>query len=107
MDVALRALLTVSPESLVVPVLVTPKARVTRIAGIHDGCIRVHLQASPVDNAANKALVRFFAESLGVPRSSVEITSGHRSRRKRLRITTSESDALAEALVQGVISSTA
>ena len=89
------------------PVLVTPKAHVTGIAGVHDGCIRVHLKASPVDGEANKALVRLFAETLGVRRSAVEITSGQRSRRKRLRITTSESDVLAEALVRGVISSMA
>jgi uncharacterized protein (TIGR00251 family) len=44
--------------------------------------IRVRLTAPPVEGAANEALVRLLASRLQVPRSSVELVSGHSARNK-------------------------
>ena len=51
-----------------------------------DGTIRIGLSSPPVDGRANRELLGFIAEELGVPVSSVSITSGAGSRRKRLAV---------------------
>ena len=67
-------------------VRVIPRAGRDAVAGVRDGALLVRLAAAPVDGAANEALVRVLAETLGVPRRAVTLVSGERSRRKRVRI---------------------
>ena len=49
---------------------------------------RIFLQivAAPVDGAANKEILRFVRSSLGVPRGSVSLKSGHKGRRKTVEV---------------------
>ncbi|MFN4103730.1 MAG: DUF167 domain-containing protein [Tepidimonas sp.] len=63
-----------------------PGARHTRVAGLHDGKLKVQLQALPVDGAANDALIAFVAQRCGVARSRVRIVQGHTHRIKRIEI---------------------
>lgn len=66
---------------------VTPRAKKTEISGfLEDGTIKVRLNAPPVDGKANKELIRFLAELLRVPKSSIQIVSGKTSRRKIVHI---------------------
>ena len=65
---------------------VQPRARRSEIAGRHGDAIKVRLAAPPVDGAANEELVRFLAETLGVPRRAVRLTAGLTSRRKTVEI---------------------
>jgi uncharacterized protein (TIGR00251 family) len=65
---------------------VQPGARQTRLVGLHDGCVKIQLQAPPVDGKANKALIAWLAKRFGIPKSAIEITRGASSRRKSLRI---------------------
>jgi len=44
------------------------------------------LTASPVDGAANEALRKLLAKTLGVPKSAIEIVRGERGRNKLLRV---------------------
>jgi uncharacterized protein (TIGR00251 family) len=72
-------------------VRVVPRARRTglggwSVAGGLDDALVVRLAAVPVDGAANQALIEFLARLLGVPRRSVTIVSGDRSRNKRVRV---------------------
>ncbi len=67
-------------------VRVTARAGKTGIAGVRDNMLLVKLAAAPVDGAANDALVALLAEVFAVPRRAVRITSGERSRTKRLEI---------------------
>jgi len=39
-----------------------------------------------VDDAANRALIDFLADRLGVPRRAVRLVSGERGRRKRVAV---------------------
>jgi uncharacterized protein YggU (UPF0235/DUF167 family) len=48
--------------------------------------ILVRLAAAPVDGAANDALVAFLSEALGLPRRSIRIVAGEKSRDKRVAI---------------------
>ena len=74
------------PGGAEVSVRVIPRAGRDAVAGERDGALLVRLAAAPVDGAANEALVRVLAETLGVPRRAVALVSGERSRRKRVRI---------------------
>jgi uncharacterized protein len=65
---------------------VIPRARHTKVDGERDGAILVRLAAPPVDDAANEALVDFLADALHLPRRSIRIVAGARSRRKRVAI---------------------
>jgi hypothetical protein len=46
----------------------------------------VRVTAPPVDDAANRALIKLIAKRVGVPRSRVRIARGARGRRKRIEI---------------------
>ena len=65
---------------------VQPGASRTEFAGKHGDRIKVRLAARAVDGKANEALVEFLAEHYKVPKRSVRIESGLRSRQKRVVI---------------------
>jgi hypothetical protein len=73
-------------SSLDIPLRVQPRARRTELSGFHNGALKLNVQAPPVDDAANEAIVRFFSKLLEIPRSRLAITSGAKSRAKILRI---------------------
>ena len=66
--------------------LATPRASRNALAAWHDGRLKVALAAPPVDGEANKVLVRFMAEILGVPKSAVSVASGLTGRRKVVEV---------------------
>jgi uncharacterized protein (TIGR00251 family) len=65
---------------------VQPHARRNEIVGTHGGALKIKISAPPVDDAANRAIVDFFAALLGVPKSRVSIASGLKSRDKTIFI---------------------
>ena len=65
---------------------VHPRARKNAIAGEVGETLKVALTAPPVAGKANDACIRFFAELLQVPRSSVTIAAGEASRNKVIRV---------------------
>ena len=50
--------------------------------GVVDGVLRVRVTAPAVEGAANNALIRLVAETLGVARRDVRLVAGATSRRK-------------------------
>ena len=70
-----------------ITVRVTPRSSKNEVVGMVEGVLKVRLKAPPVDGAANEELRKVLAEEFDVPRSNVEIVSGHASRTKRVRIT--------------------
>ena len=67
-------------------VTVKPKSSRERLSTSSSGelCLAVH--APPVEGLANQACFRLLAESLGLPKNSIAIVAGRRSRRKLIRI---------------------
>jgi uncharacterized protein (TIGR00251 family) len=53
---------------------------------VKDGRIKIRLRAKAVDGAANKALVIFLAKQFSIPRSSVILIAGHKSRHKVVEV---------------------
>ena len=73
-------------KGLEVRIQAQPRARLTELAGAHNGALKVKVAAPPVDDAANRAIVDFFSGILHVPKSSVRIVAGLKSRNKTLLI---------------------
>ncbi|HEX6528319.1 MAG TPA: DUF167 domain-containing protein [Burkholderiales bacterium] len=65
---------------------VQPGASRTEFAGKHGERIKVRLAARAQDGKANEALIEFLAQHYGVPKRSVRITAGLKSRQKRVVI---------------------
>ena len=65
---------------------VQPGASRTEFAGKHGERVKVRLAARAVDGKANEALIEFLAAHYRVPRRNVRITSGLKSRQKRVII---------------------
>jgi hypothetical protein len=82
----LTAAIAESKGGVRIAVQVQPRASRTEVVGLHGDSIRIRLAAPPVDGAANEALVRFLAETLGVARGAVTIVSGHAGRRKLVAV---------------------
>lgn len=58
---------------------VTPRARRTEIGEVmKDGTLRIRVQQPPVEGKANKALIEFLAEMLGVRKNRIDIVAGRR-----------------------------
>ena len=72
--------------AVVFEVRVAPRASRSRVIGVQDGALKVALTAPPVDGAANEALRKLLAKTLGVSKSDVEIVRGDRARIKVLRV---------------------
>lgn len=72
-----------------------PRAAKNQIVGITDGELKIRIKGLPVEGKANKALVQFLAEVLGVRLGCIALIGGETGRHKRIRI---DGIGLAEAL---------
>ncbi len=68
-------------------VRVTPRASRNQIMELQsDGTVKVHIAAAPVDDQANRELVKFMSEVLGVPKSRIDIVAGAAGRDKIIAV---------------------
>ena len=65
-------------------VRVQPRASRNALRLEPDGRIRVAVTAPPVDDAANAAVIAYFARLLGIPKSRIQLIRGLRSREKTI-----------------------
>ena len=65
---------------------VIPRARQTAWGNRRGDALVVRLTSAPVKGAANRALLGFLQNQLGVAREDLEIVSGERSRSKIVRV---------------------
>ena len=71
---------------VIIKVRVVPRSSRNQVVGREEGVYRIKLVAPPVDGKANEGLKRFLSTTLGLPKGSVAIISGERSRFKSLQI---------------------
>lgn len=74
-------------EHALLTIYLQPGAKKSFIVGIHNGNIKIKVNSPPVDGKANEALIQFLSDFLDIPKSSIELISGQKSRIKRLKIT--------------------
>ena len=84
-------------EGLTFKILVQPRSSKNMIAGLHGDALKIKLTAPPVDNAANRMSIAFLSKALGVPKSSLEIISGHTGRNKQVILRTDRPGPLSKA----------
>jgi uncharacterized protein (TIGR00251 family) len=75
---------------------VVPNAKGDSVVGEHDGAVKIKLRAPAVEGKANAALIRFLAEQLKLPRHTVVLQRGQKSRDKLIRV-----DGLSQEEVRG------
>jgi uncharacterized protein (TIGR00251 family) len=75
-----------------------PRARREEIVGERGDTVVVRVTAPPVDGRANAALVALVAKRAGVPKRSVRIARGERSRDKLVRVSGVSASDLRRAL---------
>ncbi len=78
--------ITAVSDGMVLSLHCQPGAKVSRVVGLHDERLKLQLNAPPLENRANEALVAWLATRLGLPRKQIEILSGQTSRQKRVLV---------------------
>jgi hypothetical protein len=66
---------------------VQPGAQKSGFCGLHQGSLKLKVQAPPSGGRANKEVVAFLARQFGVKRSRVRLESGQRTRKKSILLT--------------------
>ena len=67
-------------------IYVQPRSSRNQVVGLYGDALKVKIKAPPVEGAANKMCIAVLAKILNVPKSAIEILSGHASRTKRVQI---------------------
>jgi len=79
---------------------VHPKARRDAIVGAIGESLKLDLRAPAIDGQANEACLRFLADLLKAPRSSITIAAGTTSRNKVIRVVGVSKAAVERALIR-------
>jgi hypothetical protein len=73
-------------DDLLLNLYVQPNAKKNELVGQHGNTLKIRITALPVENKANKHLVKFLAKIFAVSISRVNILSGENQRTKRVKI---------------------
>ena len=88
-----------TPQGVTLAIRVQPlSSRDEIITDPNANQLKVRITAPPVDSAANNALPKFIAKSLGVPPNGASLIRGQKSRNKTLLITGTDAHTVAEKL---------
>lgn len=79
-------------DELILTLHIQPGAKRSEIAGLHGEALKIRLAAPPIEGRANDALLRFIAETFGVPLRQVELRQGSQSRHKVVAVSGSRVD---------------
>ncbi len=90
--------ITLHPNGVVLPLRAQSGARKNSINGVHDGALKVSIQAAPEDGKANDAIVELLKKALGIKRNQIEILSGQTSRDKKFLIRDLKLEELAQKI---------
>jgi hypothetical protein len=87
-----------SPAGARFAIRVHPRAKKNAVTGEVGDALKISVNAPPVEGRANNACIRFLAELLQVPRSSVTIAAGDTGRNKAIRVSGLTAAQIAERL---------
>lgn len=68
-----------------ISIRVKPRSREEKIERTEDGYI-AYVKEQPIENKANRALIRLLSEYFGIPKSQIIISSGMKSKQKIVEI---------------------
>lgn len=75
-----------------------PRSSRDEVGKPHDDRLKLHVRAPPVEGEANEAIVRLLADVLDLPRQAITLVRGQTGKRKTVKITGLELDAVRRAL---------
>jgi uncharacterized protein (TIGR00251 family) len=75
-----------TPNGITLNLHCQPGAKQTKIVGLHDGCLKISLQAPALENKANELLLAWLSKQLKVPQKQIQFISGQNSRKKRVEV---------------------
>ncbi|HOA74736.1 MAG TPA: DUF167 domain-containing protein [Phycisphaerae bacterium] len=93
--------LTQQGKDVLLDVKVVPKSSRDRIVGELDGALKVTVSAAPERGAANEAVRKLIAKSLGVRVQQVTVESGLTNPRKTIRIVGTSCESVQTLLSPG------
>ena len=83
-------------KGIVLRVFIQPRASKDMIVGLYGDRLKIKVAAAPVEGEANKRCIQFLAKCLAVPRSTLQIISGHNSRNKNILLKSEQTPPSAE-----------
>lgn len=78
--------LSVQADGVSLAIKLQPRASADEIGTPLGDELRIKVTAPPVDAAANDALIRLLAQTLGCPRNKLALLRGHTSRHKVVKV---------------------
>jgi uncharacterized protein (TIGR00251 family) len=75
-----------TPSGITLNLHCQPGAKITKVVGLHDGCLKISLQAPALENKANELLLAWLSKQLKIPQKQIQFISGQNSRIKRLEV---------------------
>jgi uncharacterized protein (TIGR00251 family) len=75
-----------TPTGITLNLHCQPGAKITRVVGLHDGYLKISLQAPASENKANELLLAWLSKQLKVPQKQIQFISGQNSRQKRIEV---------------------
>lgn len=69
-------------QGFILRLTVVPGASRTEVVGLHGDRLKLRVAAAPEKGAANRKLLEFLAERLGLPKKAVRLKGGAQSREK-------------------------
>jgi uncharacterized protein (TIGR00251 family) len=83
----------------IIKLIVRPNASRNSIDGIYLDRIKIRISSPPEKGRANKELVKFISEKLGIPKKYIKIISGNSSNLKEIEIRRQSGCSLASRLL--------
>ena len=75
-----------TPNGITLNLHCQPGAKLTKVVGLHDGCLKISLQAPAQENKANELLLAWLSKQLKLPQKQIQFVSGQNSRKKRVEV---------------------
>jgi len=85
-------------RGVVISVRVVPRASRNEVCGEVGGALKIRLRAPPVEGKANRMLIEFLGERIGIRRSRIALLAGEKGRGKRIRIESVTVETVSRAL---------
>jgi uncharacterized protein (TIGR00251 family) len=73
-------------DNLLLELYIRPRASKDAIVGQHGDRLKITITAPPVEDKANKHLIKFLAKYFGVPQNQVKIVKGETSKNKSILV---------------------
>lgn len=77
----------VKKDCIEIDLLIVPRARESKIVGVHDSRLKVAVAGEAIDGKANRELIRSLGELFEIPKKCVELIRGETQKRKTVAVT--------------------